>query len=137
MNSLLTTQMPETARDPANGTERRKLNAMTAEDRTTLEAGGPDWAFLTNHARVLVCVAQDPDIRLREIGERVGITERAAQRIVGALVDGGYVERERTGRRNRYTLSAPIPRDQHVEDLLSVLTGSPTPANQADSSPAG
>jgi hypothetical protein len=110
---------------------------MTAEERTTPENPGPDWAFLTNHARVLICVAQDPEIRLREIGDRIGITERAAQRIVAALVDAGYVRRERTGRRNRYTINASIPREQHVEDLLSVLTGSPTPDSQAGSPRAG
>jgi DNA-binding IclR family transcriptional regulator len=62
------------------------------------------WTFLTNHAQVLLCLAETPDIRLRDVAERVGITERAAQRILAELVDGGYVKSERVGRRNRYTV---------------------------------
>ena len=88
----------------------------------------PDWTFLTNHAQVLLCIAQDPDIRLREIGDRVGITERAAHRIVGELVAAGYLSRNRNGRRNRYkinhrrALPDPLTRSQKVGDLLSILT---------------
>ena len=85
------------------------------------------WSFLTNHARVLVCIAQDPGIRLREIGAEVGITERAAHRIVSELAEAGYIAREREGRRNRYTVQAhlalpnPVAREQKVGDLLAVL----------------
>src|ERR1041384_8256730 len=80
----------------------------------------PTWTFLTRHAQVLLCIADDPGIRLRDVGERIGITERAAHRIVGDLVAAGYLSRERRGRRNHYTvrLQAPLPdpiaRDQHV-----------------------
>jgi predicted ArsR family transcriptional regulator len=86
------------------------------------------WSFLTNHARVLICIAQDPGVRLREIGEAVGITERAAHRIVGELADAGYVSRQRVGRRNRYAIRSDLPvpdplaRNQRVGDLLAVLT---------------
>jgi hypothetical protein len=86
------------------------------------------WSFLTNHAKVLVCIARDPGIRLRDIGERVGITERAAHRIVVELADAGYITRERTGRRNHYTINTefplpdPIARDQNVGELLAILT---------------
>jgi predicted transcriptional regulator len=62
------------------------------------------WTFLTNHAQVLLCIAGTPDIRLRDVAEHVGITERATQRIVAELVDAGYVKVERVGRRNRYTV---------------------------------
>lgn len=62
------------------------------------------WTFLTNHAQVLLCLAETPDIRLRDVAERVGITERATQRILAELVDAGYVTSERIGRRNRYTV---------------------------------
>jgi DNA-binding IclR family transcriptional regulator len=62
------------------------------------------WTFLTNHAQVLLCLAETPDIRLRDVAERVGITERATQRILAELVEGGYVKTERVGRRNRYTV---------------------------------
>jgi predicted HTH transcriptional regulator len=88
----------------------------------------PGWTFLTRHAQVLLCIADDPAVRLREIGEQVGITERAAHRIVGELVDAGYLTRERRGRRNHYTirpqlpLPDPLAREQKVGDLLGVLT---------------
>lgn len=61
-----------------------------------------DWKFITNHAQVLLCVANDPEIRLREIAEACGITERAAHRIIADLEEAGYISRERVGRRNRY-----------------------------------
>jgi len=62
------------------------------------------WTFLTNHAQVLLCLAETSDIRLRDVAERVGITERAAQRILADLVEAGYVKSTRVGRRNHYTL---------------------------------
>ncbi len=62
------------------------------------------WTFLTNHAQVLLCLAEDPDIRLRDVAERVGITERATQRIVHELSEAGYVTATRVGRRNSYTV---------------------------------
>lgn len=64
----------------------------------------PSWTFLSNHAHVLLCLAADPDHRLHDIAERVGITERGVQLILADLIDGGYVERERVGRRNHYTI---------------------------------
>jgi DNA-binding MarR family transcriptional regulator len=66
--------------------------------------GSKNWTFLTNHAQVLLCLADTPDIRLRDVAERVGITERATQRILAELVEAGYVKTERVGRRNRYTV---------------------------------
>ena len=62
------------------------------------------WTFLTNHAQVLLCLAETPDIRMRDVAERVGITERAAQRILAELIDAGYVRSERIGRRSHYTV---------------------------------
>jgi len=93
----------------------------------TAERAKPDWTFLTNHAHVLVCVAQDSEIRGRDIAERVGITERAAQAIVADLVAAGYVIRTRDGRRNRYEvvptapLRHPIEAAHSVGDLLKML----------------
>jgi hypothetical protein len=87
------------------------------------------WGFLTNHARVLASIADEPGVRLRDISERVGITERAAHRIVGELVDAGYITRERAGRRNTYLIHAELPlpdalaRNQRVGDLLAILAG--------------
>jgi hypothetical protein len=90
-----------------------------------------DWTFLTNHARVLLCIAADPDVRLRDVAATVGITERAAQHIVQQLEVSGYLERERVGRRNRYHLHAELPlrhpmdREHQVGELLAVLGASP------------
>ena len=63
------------------------------------------WTFVTNHTQVLLCLAQNPDIRLRDVAQAIGITERAAQRILSDLVETGYVERTRVGRRNHYTIN--------------------------------
>ena len=90
----------------------------------------PSWSFLTNHAQVLLCIAHDPGSRLREIGEAVGITERAAHRIVVELADAGYISRTRNGRRNHYKIQShlplpdPLASEQKIGDLLAILTGS-------------
>jgi predicted ArsR family transcriptional regulator len=65
----------------------------------------PTWVFLSNHAHVLLCIARDSDARARDIAEQVGITERAAQRIVSDLVAEGYLKRTKIGRRNRYEIN--------------------------------
>ena len=94
------------------------------------ERAAAHWDFLTNHAHVLVCVARDPGARLREIAAAVGITERAAHRIVSELVEEGYVLRERQGRRNRYQVKAerplrhPLAGEREVGDLLRLLAPS-------------
>jgi DNA-binding IclR family transcriptional regulator len=99
----------------------------------------PKWSFLTNHARVLLCIAQDPGIRLREIGDRVGITERAAYNIVTELAACGYISRERDGRRNNYTIHPHLPlrdrlaRKQRIGDLLAILTPHDQPSIDAGS----
>ncbi|PTL58588.1 helix-turn-helix transcriptional regulator [Paraconexibacter algicola] len=86
-----------------------------------------DWTFLTNHAHVLLCVARDPGMRMRDIADTVGITERAAQRIVSDLIEGGYVERERDGRRNHYRVNRqaplrhPMDRDHAIGEILELL----------------
>ncbi|HZE04465.1 MAG TPA: winged helix-turn-helix domain-containing protein [Solirubrobacteraceae bacterium] len=85
------------------------------------------FGFLTNHGLALLCIAHDPSIRMREIAADVQITERAAQRIVADLVEAGYVDRQRVGRRNRYTIRAGLPialpakRDVDLNALLNVL----------------
>jgi predicted transcriptional regulator len=96
-----------------------------------VEGPAPVWTFLTKHAQVLVCIANDPGIRLRDIGDRIGITERATHRIVTDLAVAGYITRKKTGRRNNYTINtaAPLPdplaRDQNVGELLTLLTHKP------------
>lgn len=67
------------------------------------------WTFLSNHAHVLICLAQDPDSRLRDVATSVGITERAVQKIIGDLEEAGIILRERTGRRNSYRLDVSMP----------------------------
>lgn len=85
------------------------------------------FGFLSNHGLTLLCVAEDPEIRMRDIASNVGITERAAQRIVADLVEAGYLDRERIGRRNRYTIKSslritlPARRDVDLTSLLNVL----------------
>ena len=76
-------------------------------------AGG--WTFLSNHAHVLLLLAKEPEIRLRDVAERVGITERAVQRIVADLEQGRYSERVRTGRRNRYKVHPEMPLRHPIE----------------------
>jgi len=94
---------------------------------STAEDVARRWGFLTNHAQVLVCIAHDPGIRVREISEAVGITERAAHRIVAELDAAGYITRRRNGRRNNYTIQShlplpdPLARGEKVGDLLAVL----------------
>ncbi|HUC35322.1 MAG TPA: helix-turn-helix domain-containing protein [Gaiellaceae bacterium] len=85
------------------------------------------WRFVTNHTQVLLCIARDPEARLKTMAESVGITERAAQRIVRDLVEGGFVERQRVGRRNRYVINRDLRmrhRAQHdhaIGELLDLL----------------
>jgi len=78
------------------------------------------WTFLTNHAHILLCIARDPEVRLREMAERVGITERAAQRIVSNLVDEGYITRTKAGRRNQYRVHPELPFRHPVEQRIEV-----------------
>ncbi|MBC8142198.1 MAG: winged helix-turn-helix transcriptional regulator [Armatimonadetes bacterium] len=90
-----------------------------------------EWTFFTNHAHVLVCLAGDGEMRLRDVAVKVGITERAVQRIVSELEDGGVLMRERDGRRNRYTieydqsLRHPIESHRSVGDFLQLVAFAP------------
>jgi DNA-binding MarR family transcriptional regulator len=108
------------------------LLSRDQQQRSSSSPTAPSWDFLTNHAHVLLCVAHDPGIRLRDIAAAVGITERAAHRILSQLVDEGYVLREREGRRNRYQVVAGLPMrhplvaERDVGELLDVLIGSST-----------
>jgi predicted transcriptional regulator len=85
------------------------------------------WSFLTNHARVLMCIAHDPGIRLRDVASTLDITERTAYGIVTDLTEGGYVVKEKDGRRNRYEIQAhlplrePITRERTIGEVLDLL----------------
>lgn len=94
---------------------------MTTEQRRT-------WTFLTNHARVLIVIAETPNIRLRDIAARIGITERAAQRIVGDLEADGYLSHEKEGRRNHYSvhpdahLRHPLENEIEIGQLVEFIS---------------
>jgi len=87
------------------------------------------WSFLTSHARVLLCIARDPGVRLRDIAGSLGITERSAHTIVSDLADAGYVVKQKDGRRNRYQIQAHLPlpgagtEGLAIGDVLALLAG--------------
>jgi MarR family len=87
------------------------------------------WTFLTNHARVLLCVAHDPGVRLRDIAASLNITERSAFAIITDLAEAGYVVKEKNGRRNRYHVQAhlplpePVGRERTIGEVLAILAG--------------
>jgi DNA-binding MarR family transcriptional regulator len=100
------------------------------DDESRPEGSGiAAWTFLSNHGHVLLCIAREPEIRLRDVATRVGITERAVQRIVADLEQGGYLSRAREGRRNRYELHPeqplrhPIEAHRQVKALLELVLG--------------
>ncbi|MGE0394430.1 MAG: helix-turn-helix transcriptional regulator [Vicinamibacterales bacterium] len=81
-----------------------------------MDDGSPRrWTFLTNHGHVLVCLARSPELRLREVAERVGVTERAVQRIVADLEEAGFLTRHRSGRQNEYEIDVDRPMRHPVE----------------------
>lgn len=89
------------------------------------------WRFLTNHARVLVCIARDDSSRLRDIADALGLTERTVFGIVADLTEAGYVVKEKAGRRNRYRIQHHLPlrrrvgREPTIGELLGLLVDSP------------
>jgi predicted ArsR family transcriptional regulator len=100
---------------------------MTGQAPPTETRTASTWGFLTNHAHVLLCVARDARSRARDIAEQVGITERAAQRILADLITEGYVTRTKAGRRNHYEINPrgalrhPVFRDLSIGSLIDVL----------------
>ena len=107
---------------PTQGQISRRTYTRSVADQEL-----PRWTFLTNYGHVLLFIARDPNARLRDIADAVGITERAAQRIVYDLVEEGYVERRRSGRRNQYTvhldrpLRHPLESDHTIRELMNTL----------------
>ncbi len=99
------------------------------------------WSFLTNHARVLVCIAHDPGVRLRDIAATLDITERSAYGIVTELVEAGYVLKDKTGRRNRYHVQADLPlgeaigRERTIGEVLELLVET-NPSNESPRTPS-
>ena len=92
-----------------------------------------EWSFLTNHARALVCIADDPGVRLRDIAAALGITERSAFGIVTDLTEAGYVVKEKDGRRNRYRIQDHLPlpdavgRERTIGEVLRLLIDTRAP----------
>ena len=90
------------------------------------------WSFFTNHARVLICIARDPGIRLRDLAAALEITERSSYGIVTDLVDAGYIAKDKDGRRNRYQVEAQLPlpesigRERTIGDVLGLLVDADT-----------
>jgi uncharacterized membrane protein len=103
------------------------------DERQRGTASGVEYTFLSNHGQVLLCIAREPGVRLRDVAERVGITERAVQRIVADLEEGGYLTRVREGRRNRYEVHAdhpfrhPVVAHRDVSGLLKLFARSGLP----------
>lgn len=79
-----------------------------------------NWTFLSNYAHVLVCIADNPDARLRDVAERVGITERTAFRLIGELEEAGILERAREGRRNHYVINTEAHLRHSIEEHCTV-----------------
>lgn len=100
---------------------------MSETPRSSSSNKPAGWTFLTNHSHVLICLALDPDLLLREVAERVGITERAVQKIVQELEEGGVLVRTKVGRRNRYaikegrSLRHSVEGHRRVRDLLDMV----------------
>ena len=99
-------------------------------DQSSGEGSAPSWTFLTNHAHVLFAIAAEPELRMRDVADRVGITERAVQRIVAELEQGGYLTVTREGRRNRYAvdpdrpLRHPVEAHRTIGHLIDLVLGS-------------
>ena len=95
-----------------------------------------EWSFLTNHARVLVCIAHDPGVRLRDIATTLDITERSAYSIVTDLTASGYVVKGKDGRRNRYRIQAHLPlpeaitEERTIGEVLDILVESKIPSQR-------
>jgi DNA-binding MarR family transcriptional regulator len=100
---------------------KRPTSALRSQPTQASERKGrAPWTFLTNHAHVLLCIAKDPTVRMRDVAARVGITERAVQRIVSELEEAGYLHRERNGRQNRYTVRSNLPLRHPIESGCQV-----------------
>jgi DNA-binding MarR family transcriptional regulator len=106
------------------------LNKDKKEQANQLNKSGHEstsgWTFLSNHSHVIICLARDPEMRLRDIAVAVGITERASIRIISELEDAGYIIKERVGRRNRYSIVAdknfrhPLEAHHSIRGILAL-----------------
>lgn len=121
--------MASTSRTTTRPRKLRRTVAKSSPDGAKNGDGHARWTFLTNHSHVLLLLAKDRSIVLREVAAQVGITERAVQRIIAELEEGGFIVRERVGRQNRYRIRRDLPLRHPIEwhrtigDLLSLVHG--------------
>lgn len=122
--------MPKKADPMKTAKTTKKTRKSEAVELRPSEAASAPWTFLTNHTHVLLCIVSDPAVRLRDVAEQVGVTERAVQRIVAELEQAGYLRREKEGRCNRYEVDLAVrlrhPLEEHcpVSDLIKMVLGS-------------
>lgn len=106
----------------------KKASKLSKASKASAAVPESGWTFLTNYSHVLICLAAEPDLRMREVAEKVGITERAVQRIVADLEEAGFLQRNRDGRRNQYVINAKLqlrhPVEEHctVAELLNMVS---------------
>ncbi|MBL9165595.1 MAG: winged helix-turn-helix transcriptional regulator [Planctomycetaceae bacterium] len=121
---------PQKRRPPvvrAVATPAIKKKAGVASPADSLGPRPPTWTFLTNHAHAIILLSQEPSIILREVAVRIGITERAVQRIIAELEEAGYIEKHKLGRQNHYRILAsqplrhPIENHRTIGDLLDLI----------------
>ena len=111
--------------------------SVTSEENAERSRPAPEFSFLTNHGKTLLLIARDRRIRMRDIAGLLNITERATQRIVADLAKAGYIDRERDGRRNLYSVRSHLPlglptqRDIDIGTLLAILSAHDTPEHRA------
>lgn len=128
--------MARAARNNSAGASSANGAAETPAGAPGGGSGGGGWTFLTNHTHVLICIAADPEIRLRDVAGKVGITERGVQKIVHELEQAGALTHVREGRRNRYTVDASHPLHHPIEahctvgDIFRVVLGERAPAKE-------
>lgn len=136
MVTMVTTKRTPARRGPARAprsdeTGEERAQGRGSKTRQTSGSGSGEqargWTFLTNHAHILLCLVHDDSLTARELGQRVGITERSVQTILSDLVDGGYLEKTKIGRRNHYTVNEsgrlrhPVEAEHTISELIEAL----------------
>jgi predicted transcriptional regulator len=110
--------MRQAMSNPKRSTDRGSLR--TSRSPAAPPPTPPSWTFLTNHAHVLLCIVEDPKARIRDLSERVGITDRAVQKIITELEESGYLSHVHAGRRNVYRVVTSLPLRHAVENHRTV-----------------
>jgi hypothetical protein len=122
--AMVATKKPGIAAAP----RKRAAKHRASQPADNVASGARGWTFLTNHAHVLLCLAQGESLTARELGMRIGITERSVQAILADLIDDGYLKKSKVGRRNSYTVNPrgrlrhPLEASHTVGELIDALT---------------